>query len=116
MADLADADIGHAHSGAMRRAVLFPMSGAGAAVARPFIDTLNQARDTLAAATEVDLVPAATGGRLTVVWRGAPVLGYPCHGSVYGSAARAHIRQGPGPVSRAAPPYAVTARTTIKIG
>jgi ubiquinol-cytochrome c reductase iron-sulfur subunit len=45
------------------------------AVAWPFIDSMNPARDTLAlATTEVDLSPVAVGQRLTVVWRGKPVF------------------------------------------
>jgi ubiquinol-cytochrome c reductase iron-sulfur subunit len=80
MADLAQEHVSHAHSGETRRDFLLLTAGALGAVAVgatvwPFIDTMNPARDTLAAAsTEVDLGPVAVGQRLTVAWRGKPVF------------------------------------------
>ena len=52
------------------------LGAVGAALAAwPFIDQMNPAADTLAAAsTEVDLAPLKVGQRLTVVWRGKPVF------------------------------------------
>ncbi len=80
MTDLADDNISHAHAATSRRDFLMLTAGALGAVAVgamvwPFVDTLNPARDTLAAATtEVDLAPVAVGQRLTVAWRGKPVF------------------------------------------
>jgi len=80
MADLTDENIRHAHSDTTRRDFLMLTAGALGAVAVgatlwPFIDTMNPARDTLAASTtEVDLTPVAVGQRLTVAWRGKPVF------------------------------------------
>lgn len=80
MADLAHENISDAHSGATRRDFLILTAGALGAVAVaatvwPFVDTMNPARDTLAASTtEVDLAPVAAGQRLTVAWRGKPVF------------------------------------------
>jgi ubiquinol-cytochrome c reductase iron-sulfur subunit len=80
MADLAHENISDAHAGETRRDFLMLTAGALGAVAVgatiwPFVDTLNPARDTLAAATtEVDLGPVAAGQRLTVAWRGKPVF------------------------------------------
>src|SRR5215472_7501698 len=80
MADLAHENIAHAHSGETRRDFLILTAGALGAVAVgatvwPFIDSMNPARDTLAASTtEVDLAPVAVGQRLTVAWRGKPVF------------------------------------------
>lgn len=46
-----------------------------AALAWPFIDSLNPAADTLALGTiEVDLSPIALGQSVTVSWRGMPVF------------------------------------------
>ena len=46
-----------------------------AAVAWPFIHSMNPARDVLAlASTEVDLTPIQAGQAVTVVWRGKPVF------------------------------------------
>jgi ubiquinol-cytochrome c reductase iron-sulfur subunit len=80
MADLAHVNISHAHFAGTRRDFLILTAGALAAVAVvatvwPFTDTMNPARDTLAASTtDVDLGPVAVGQRLTVTWRGKPVL------------------------------------------
>jgi ubiquinol-cytochrome c reductase iron-sulfur subunit len=80
MADLAHENLSHAHSGETRRDFLILTAGAlgavaVAATAWPLIDTMNPARDTLAASTtEVDLAPVAVGQRLTVAWRGKPVF------------------------------------------
>ena len=52
----------------------FGTAGVGLAV-WPLIDTMNPAKDTLAAATsEVDLSPIEVGQRITVKWRGQPVF------------------------------------------
>jgi ubiquinol-cytochrome c reductase iron-sulfur subunit len=46
-----------------------------AAVAWPFVSSLNPAADTLAlSSTEVDLTPIALGQSITVMWRGKPVF------------------------------------------
>ena len=46
-----------------------------AAVAWPFIASMNPARDVLAlASTEVDVGPIAVGQAVTVMWRGKPVF------------------------------------------
>jgi ubiquinol-cytochrome c reductase iron-sulfur subunit len=88
MTDLAGENLGRVGSGAAhhddtvgsRRDFLLLTAGALGAVAVgatiwPFVDTMNPARDTLAAATtEVDLTPVAAGQRLTVAWRGKPVF------------------------------------------
>ena len=48
--------------------------GAGA-VAWPFINSMNPAKDTLAlATTEVNLAPIEVGQSITVMWRGKPVF------------------------------------------
>jgi ubiquinol-cytochrome c reductase iron-sulfur subunit len=66
--------------GETRRDFLKLTTGAFAAVAVgaiawPFIDSMNPARDVLALAnTEVDLAPVAVGQAITVVWRGKPVF------------------------------------------
>ena len=71
---------GDAAEGETRRDFLMLTTGAFAAVgvaamAWPFISTMNPARDVLAlASTEVDLSPVATGQAVTVVWRGKPVF------------------------------------------
>jgi ubiquinol-cytochrome c reductase iron-sulfur subunit len=80
MADLAHENISYAHFGEPRRDFLILTAEAlgtvaVAATGWPFIDTMNPARDTLAASTaEVDLGPVAVGQRLTVAWRGKPVF------------------------------------------
>src|SRR6266481_9702900 len=80
MADVAQQNVGEAHTGETRRDFLILTAGAigGVGVAAtiwPFIDTLNPARDTLAlSSTEVDLAPVQVGQRLTVAWRGKPVF------------------------------------------
>src|SRR6201987_5042812 len=80
MADVAQQNGTEAHSGETRRDFLLLTAGAiggfGVPAAnRPFIDTLNPARDTLAeSTTEVDLAPIQVGQRLTVKWRGKPVF------------------------------------------
>ncbi|MCB1531594.1 MAG: ubiquinol-cytochrome c reductase iron-sulfur subunit [Alphaproteobacteria bacterium] len=52
----------------------FGAVGAGA-VAWPFINSLNPAKDTLAlSTTEVDLTPVEIGQSITVMWRGKPVF------------------------------------------
>lgn len=46
-----------------------------AAVAWPFVDSMNPAKDTLAlSSTEVDITPIAVGQAITVMWRGKPVF------------------------------------------
>lgn len=52
------------------------MGGVGAAsFVVPFIDSLNPAADTLAAANvDVDLSPIAVGQAITVMWRGKPLF------------------------------------------
>ena len=75
------ADAGGAHDdGAGRRDFLFLAGGAFGAFAAgasawPLLDSLNPARDTLAASTtEVDLSPIEQGQAITVKWRGSPVF------------------------------------------
>src|SRR5467141_3548344 len=80
MADVAQQNVGEAHTGETRRDFLIltasAIGGVGvAATIWPFIATLNPARDTLAlSTTEVDLTPIQVGQRLTVAWQGKPVL------------------------------------------
>ena len=80
MADVAQQNVGEAHTGETRRDFLLltasAIGGVGvAATIWPFIDTMNPARDTLALSTaEVDLAPIEPGQRLTVAWRGKPVF------------------------------------------
>ena len=52
------------------------MGGVGvAALATPFIKSMNPAKDTLAlASTEVNLSPIPEGEALTIIWRGKPVF------------------------------------------
>ena len=52
------------------------MGGVGAAsFVVPFIDSLNPAADTLAAANvDIDLSPIAVGQAITVMWRGKPLF------------------------------------------
>ncbi len=63
-----------------RRDFLYLVAGSFAAVgvgalAWPFIDSMNPARDVLAlSTTEADLKPIAVGSAVTVVWRGKPVF------------------------------------------
>jgi ubiquinol-cytochrome c reductase iron-sulfur subunit len=63
-----------------RRDFLYLVAGSFVAVgvgalAWPFIDSMNPARDVLAlSTTEVELSPIATGAAVTVVWRGKPVF------------------------------------------
>ena len=46
-----------------------------AAVAWPFIDSMNPSADVLAlSATEVDLTPIPAGSAITAVWRGKPIF------------------------------------------
>ncbi len=46
-----------------------------AAVAWPFINSMNPAKDVLAlSTTEVDLKPVAVGQSITAIWRGKPVF------------------------------------------
>ena len=48
--------------------------GAGA-LAWPFVDSMNPAKDVLALSSiEVDLAPVAAGQAITVVWRGKPIF------------------------------------------
>ena len=52
----------------------FAAGGVGA-MAWPFINSMNPARDVLAVSTtDVDLKPIAMGAAITVVWRGKPVF------------------------------------------
>lgn len=66
--------------GATRRDFLvmtsYAMAGmGGAAVAWPFIDSMNPAADVLALSSiEVDLAPVAEGQEIKVKWRGKPVF------------------------------------------
>ena len=70
----------HDHDGGTRRDFLqltagaFGAVGAGA-VAWPFINALNPAKDKLALSSiEVDLGPIQVGQSITVMWRGKPVF------------------------------------------
>ena len=46
-----------------------------AALAWPFIDSMNPAADTLAVSTvEIDLSPVGPGQAITVMWRGSPIF------------------------------------------
>jgi ubiquinol-cytochrome c reductase iron-sulfur subunit len=80
MADVAQSQVLHGHSGDSRRDFLTLTAGALAGIGAvcaiwPFIDSLNPSRDTLAlSTTEVDLSPVQVGQRLTVAWRGKPVF------------------------------------------
>jgi ubiquinol-cytochrome c reductase iron-sulfur subunit len=71
---------GDAAPGETRRDFLKLSAGAFAAVgvaavAWPFVSSMNPARDVLAlASTEVDLTPITTGQAVTVMWRGKPVF------------------------------------------
>lgn len=66
--------------GASRRDFLYLATGAVgavgvAAVAWPFVDSMNPAADTLALASiDVDLAPIQVGQSITVTWRGKPVF------------------------------------------
>ncbi|WP_137181439.1 ubiquinol-cytochrome c reductase iron-sulfur subunit [Roseomonas sp. AR75] len=70
----------HGEAGDTRRDFLKLTAGAFAAVgvgaiAWPFIDSMNPARDVLAlSSTEADLAPVAVGQAITVSWRGKPVF------------------------------------------
>lgn len=63
-----------------RRDFIYIMTGAvgaigAAAVAWPFLDTLNPSADVLALSTvEVNLAPVQPGQSITVMWRGKPVF------------------------------------------
>ncbi len=67
-------------SGATRRDFMALTAGAiaaigGASVAWPLIDSMNPAKDTLAASSiEVDLSPIKEGQTIKVKWRGVPVF------------------------------------------
>lgn len=80
MVDLAHDTANHALAGETRRDFLVLTAGALGAIGIaatiwPFVDTMNPARDTLAASTtEIDLAPVAAGQRLTIAWRGKPVF------------------------------------------
>ncbi len=80
MAANADSTMPHADDGETRRDFLFLAAGAlgavgVAAVAVPFINSMNPSADVLAlSTTEVDLKPVAVGQAITVVWRGHPVF------------------------------------------
>ena len=80
MADVAQQNVGEAHTGETRRDFLLltasAIGGVGiVATIWPFVDTMNPARDTLAlSTTEVDIAPIEPGQRLTVAWRGKPVF------------------------------------------
>ncbi len=85
MADSASTDAAGPHEdghedGAGRRDFLILAGGAFGAFAAgasawPLLDSLNPARDTLAASTtEVDLSPIEEGQAITVKWRGSPVF------------------------------------------
>ena len=88
MADSASTDAAGSHEhgagahedGAGRRDFLILAGGAFGAFAAgasawPLLDSLNPARDTLAASTtEVDLSPIEEGQAITVKWRGSPVF------------------------------------------
>ena len=78
MADTSKSD--HPEGGETRRDILTYTVGAFgalgvAAVAWPFVSSLNPAADTLAVSTvEIDLSPVEPGQAITVMWRGAPVF------------------------------------------
>ncbi len=67
------------HEGTRRDFIILTAAAMGAigtaAVAWPFINSLNPAQDALALATvEVDLAPVEVGQSITVQWRGKPVF------------------------------------------
>lgn len=74
--DAADAE----EHGGTRRDFLYLTAGAlggvgVAAVAWPFINSLNPAQDALAlASVEVDISPVEVGQAITVMWRGKPIF------------------------------------------
>jgi len=81
MAHSPAATTAHGHSAHVtKRDMLQLIAGAGAAIgvgaiAWPFIDSMNPARDVLAlAAIEVDLSPITAGQGITVVWQGKPIF------------------------------------------
>ena len=81
MADSARPAVDGDHQdGATRRDFLYLAAGAMgaagvAAVAWPFIDSMNPSADVLALSeTEVDLSPIEVGQSITVTWRGKPVF------------------------------------------
>jgi ubiquinol-cytochrome c reductase iron-sulfur subunit len=79
MADHAQSPSGHAQEGTRRdflnlTAASVTAFGA-AAVAWPFISSLNPSKDVLAlSSTEVDISQIAEGQAITVMWRGKPVF------------------------------------------
>ncbi|WP_374373642.1 ubiquinol-cytochrome c reductase iron-sulfur subunit [Dongia sp.] len=79
MADHAQSPSGHAQEGTRRdflnlTAASVTAFGA-AAVAWPFISSLNPSKDVLAlSSTEVDIGQIAEGQAITVMWRGKPVF------------------------------------------
>jgi ubiquinol-cytochrome c reductase iron-sulfur subunit len=81
MAEIAHPAGGGAHGAETSRRDFLTLTAAavgaiGAASAIwPFVDSMNPAKDTLAASTtDVDLGPVQLGQRVTVVWRGRPVF------------------------------------------
>lgn len=80
MAEMVSTSPPHLDEGETRRDFLLIATSAvgivGTALAAwPFIHSMNPAADTLAlASTGVDLSPVEVGQRITVVWRGKPVL------------------------------------------
>ena len=74
------ADEGGSAGDETRRDILTYTVGAfgvvgAAAVAWPFIDSMNPAADTLAVSTvEIDLSPVEPGQAITVMWRGSPIF------------------------------------------
>jgi ubiquinol-cytochrome c reductase iron-sulfur subunit len=77
-------DAPHAHAGGPEPArrdflIMLALSGAGiaaAAMAWPFIDSMEPAADTLAAGEpiDVDVSKVAPGQQIVVVWRGKPIF------------------------------------------
>jgi ubiquinol-cytochrome c reductase iron-sulfur subunit len=80
MADSSAAVVHHAPTDPSKRDFLslVAVSGAAigvAAIAWPFIDSMNPARDVLAlSAVDVDLAPVAEGSGITIVWQGKPIF------------------------------------------
>ncbi len=80
MADSCAAVAHHAPSDSSKRDFLSLVATAGAAIgvaaiAWPFIDSMNPSKDVLAlSAVEADLTPIAVGSGITIVWQGKPIF------------------------------------------